>query len=176
MAKINMRENVTHELRDKNGKIKPLWKANFLGRLTGLQFPFMGKWVDKLVVSNIITDAGRAAVAARMMDNGTEAQFDYIAIGTDATAEAVGDTALGAEVTTGGGARAQGTTQRITTDTTNDTLEVILIYTFSSSFALREVGLFNAASGGTMLARQVHGQVSVNNLDQYTVTWRIDVD
>lgn len=129
-----------------------------------------GNYVQELKLSNLVTTAGKAALASRINGSGGEAAFTYIAIGIGTTAAAAGDTALGSEITTGGGARASATVSRTTTTTTNDTARLVLTFTFSSSFAVTEAGAFNAASAGTMANRQVFSAVNVVSSDTLQVT------
>lgn len=143
----------------------------------GLRIPFItGMSVTQLRYANLVTDAGKAGVASRINGAGSEAAFTYIAIGTGAVAAAAADTALGAEITTGGGARASATASRTTTDVTNDTATLVHTFNFTSSFAVTEAGALNAASSGTLLNRQVFSAVNVANGDSLQVTIDIDVD
>lgn len=178
-----LQDNVTYELRDHTGAIKKLFKWNTLGKWLskiGICIPkipvLFGNYVSRMCVSNLITNAGMAGAAARLGSNATEAIFNYIAIGTSATAASVSDTTLGAEITTNGGQRAAGTVSRVTTDVANDTHQVVLTYTFTGSFAIVEAGLLNASSGGVLLARQTFASINVVSGDTLQITWKIDVD
>lgn len=152
-ARMRMRLNVEYVLRGADGAIKHVRR-----------------------VSNLVTNAGMAGVASRINGSGAAAQFDYIAIGTGATAANVADTTLQTEIATNGGQRVLGTTSRVTTDVTNDTARVVATYNFTGSFAVTESGLLNAAAAGTLLARQVFAAINVANGDSLQVTWNIDVD
>ncbi len=181
-GKVKIKENVEYVLRDKNGNIKPLFNPNFLGRFLlkkGLnvpRVPIFGSWKKSLRVSNLVVNAGMAGVASRINGAGAEAAFTYIAIGTGTTAASASDTALVAEIITGGGARAAATASRVTTDVTNDTAQLVVTFNFTASFAVTESGVFNASSGGTMLARQVFSAINVSSGDSLQVTWKFDVD
>lgn len=111
-----------------------------------------GSLVDSWGVNNIVTNAGLAQLASLAGDGGAT-PFAYIAVGTSNTAPAAGQTALSAEITTGGLARAAGTTSRTTTTVTNDTFQITYTWTASASHTVEEVGVFTASSGGTMLSR-----------------------
>ena len=181
---MRIKENVKYVLRDANGNIKPFFRynpvAHFMLEKLGLRLPkikfLSGSYVNELQLSNLITNAGMAAVASRINGSGGEAAFTYIAIGTGTTAAAATDTALETEITTGGGARAAATASRVTTDVANDTAQLVLTYNFTSSFAVTESGVFNDATTGVMLARQVFSAINVVNTDSLQVTWKIDVD
>lgn len=154
-------------------------KSGILNKLSayGLQIPFLtGHSTLSMRGANLITNTGMAGVASRINGSGAEASFTYIAIGTGTTSAVVGDTTLGTEITTGGGARASATASRVTTDVTDDTARLVLTYNFTSTFAVTEAGALNAASVGVLLNRQVFTAVNVVNGDSLQVTIDIDVD
>jgi len=152
-SRFRLRHNMRFVLRDSKGNLKK-------------EFEF----------SNLITNAGVAGVASRINGAGGEAAFDYIALGTGTTTENATDTALEAEITSGGGERASATVSRTTTDVTNDTATNVNTFTFTSSFAITESGVFNASSGGTMLSRKVFSAMNVVSGDALEITWSFDVD
>lgn len=128
----------------------------------------------------VVTNAGKAEIAGLILidTEGALAAFDAIAIGTDATAAAATQTALGAEITTNGGSRRGAgnvTGTRVTTTVTNDTSQLATTFTFTGSFGINEVGVFNNnTSGGTMLLRQVFGSVlNVVNTDTLSLTIKV---
>lgn len=181
--------NVSYILRDKLGKIKPLFVANKKGKrymrehkifdLTTLPEKILaglGSFQNEMNISNLITNTGFAGVASRINGSGAEAAFTYIATGTGTTAANVADTTLETEITTGGGERAAATASRVTTDVTDDTAQLVNTFAFTSSFAVTESGVLNAASVGVLLARQVFSAINVVNGDSLQVTWKFDVD
>src|SRR4051812_36887703 len=103
----------------------------------------------------LVTDAGLAIITNRIIGAGTEPKF--VATGTGATAEAVGQTALVTEVET----RTTGTSSRTTTTKTNDTYHVVGTITATAARALTEGGLFDASTVGNMLARGVHSSIGL---------------
>lgn len=186
-GRLKIKLNVTYRLTDKNGEVKKLFQPNSLFRFLlkknilsphAPKIPFvLGHWSDKMVMSNLVTNAGKAAVAALI--NGATAinSFDYIANGTGTTAAAAGDTALETESVGSGLERAQDASPtRETTDVTNDTAVVNYDFSVTGSVAITECGLLNAASTGILLARQVFSAVNVVNGDTWSPTWKIDVD
>ena len=184
-AKVVLRENVEYVLRDKDGNVKKLFQPNKIGAWLlkhGIVSPtlklsvLLGNYADQMVVSNLVMNVGMAGVASRINGAGAEVAFTYIAIGIGTTAVAAGDTQLDSEITTGGGARAVATASRVTTDVTNDTAQLVLTYNFTDTFAVTESGVLNAASAGTLLARQVFSAVNVVNGDSLQITWKLDVD
>lgn len=151
-GRMRLRHNVEYVVRDRDGNVR-----------------------ERRRVSNLVVNTGKAAVAGLI--NGVVTNFfEHIAIGTGTTAPAAGNTALETEISTNGGQRASGTTSRVTTDTTDDTAQVVVTYNFTGSFAVTESGLFDAISSGTMLARQTFAAINVANGDSLQVTWRVDVD
>ena len=180
--RMRLAENVTYELRDSKGNKKQLFKMNTLGKAVkalGFTVPaiaLFGSMVDKLTVSNLVTNAGFAGVASRINGAGAEAVFNYIAIGIGTTAADVTDTTLESEITTDGGARAVATASRVTTDVSNDTAQLVVTFNFSGSFAITESGVLNDAAAGTLLARQVFSAINVASGDSLQVTWKFDCD
>jgi hypothetical protein len=169
-------------VRDKHGRVKcriggpplgarkPLLKrlAGWAKRLLG-DPPIAPEAVSSLpagiapelgVLRNIITNAGIAEMVKLVFGLGGTA-FGYIAIGTGTAAESATDTALAAEIKRKAASKTQ-TTTTVTGDT------CLLSATFSSAdgltgtSAVTEAGVFNAATGGVLLARKVFSAVNVN--------------
>lgn len=185
-SKVGLQENVEYILKDEKGNVKPLFKANKLYAWLmrkgiasrNLTSPLLGHFVQKLVISNLITTAGVAGIAARINGSGSPAAYTYIALGTGTTGAADADTQLEAEITTAGGARASASVSVVTTDTAGDTAQLVNTFNFTTgaSFAITESGVLNAASTGTLLARQVFSAINVASGDSLQVTWKFDVD
>lgn len=110
--------------------------------------------------SDAYTSAGEAKVID-LMDTVTW----YAAVGIGTTAAAKTDTAL--ENVTGCPARVQ------TTDTqpTDDKLQMVALFAFTSALAITELGILDAASNGTLLQRHVFDPINTVNGDsiQFTV-------
>jgi len=119
---------------------------------------------------NVVTDVGLAQIVKLVFGLGGS-PFKYIAIGTGTTPESVSDTALQSEV-----ARKQASVTQTTTVVANDT--ALLEAMFSSSDGLTgtknisEAGVFDASSGGNLLARKVFSPVPVNFDAGDTITIR----
>lgn len=160
----------------KKGFLSPLWINAWYGSIMS---PFMGSWSNVKLHSNLITDAGRAAVASRINGNGGEAVFASIGQGTGVTAANVADTTLGTEVTANGGAAsgvhvvAAATATRVTTTVTNDTAQFVGTVAETNTIAVTESGVFNATTNGTLLCRQVFTAVNVVNGDSLQFTWKV---
>jgi hypothetical protein len=122
---------------------------------------------------NTIVSAGKAGLASRINGSGAAAAFEYLAVGTNATAVSAGDTTLGAETVGSGLSRVLGTLSRVTTSVTNDTARIATTFTVTGSVAITEIGIFNASSAGTMLCRTVFSALNVQNGDSLTVNYDI---
>ena len=93
--------------------------------------------------------------------------MSHMAVGTNNTAAAAGQTALSAE-----------TARVALTSTTVSTNTVTYAATFGAGTgtgALVEAGILNASSSGTMLCRTVYTTVNKGSSDSMTVTWVITV-
>ena len=122
----------TIEVRDKDGNLK-----------------------DREVVENLIVNTGLAEIAGLVGNTGSPTAFTYLAVGSASTAAAATDTTLETELTDGGLERAAATVTRTTTTATNDTLQLVKTFTVTGTKTVREVGVFNDSSAGTMLSRSV---------------------
>lgn len=116
-------------------------------------------------------DAGLAELAGLCVDTGSPTAFDYIAYGDDTTAHDSTHTTLQ-------GTESQRTqdssTSRTTTNVTNDTAVIDNTFSITSTETIGESGVFNDATTGTMLCRQVLSPTrSVVNGDSWTATWNI---
>ncbi len=100
-----------------------------------------------------LTKTGLAESANLGIDDSSPEYWAYLAIGTGITAFANTQTAL----ITPSGARVAATVSRITTTSgiSNDTMRLTATFDITSSITITEVGIFNATSGGEMLARTV---------------------
>ncbi len=118
-------------------------------------------------INNLVVTAGKALVASRLADAG--AVVSHMAVGTSSTAAAAGNTTLGAEVdrnaltVNGGTVSGTAVTYECTWNAGDGT------------GALTEAGLFNAASGGTMLARTTYAVVNKGSDDIVTIQWVVTI-
>jgi hypothetical protein len=159
-------------VKDKDGKIKyhigapPSKKLEKCGDGHNCDLPTMlsalpAKFQDFYWRKNIITNAGLAAIIRLVFSGLTETKFGYLAIGTGTTSESATDTALQSEVK-----RKAATISQTTTTVTGDT--ALNEATFSSADGLSgtmnisEAGIFNASTGGILLARKVFSAIPIN--------------
>jgi hypothetical protein len=121
---------------------------------------------QEFTVPNLVVDTGLAYIAGRMKDT-SDAAMTHMAVGTDNTAAAAGNTALGSELAI------QALTS--TTVTTNSVAYVATYAAGTGTGALTEAGIFNAASSGTMLCRTVFAVINKGAADSMTVTWTVTI-
>jgi hypothetical protein len=98
-----------------------------------------------------ITDAGILTVAKLINGTDTPAAFTYMATGSGSTAEANAQTALVTENSANGSARAAATCTYEATGVS----KWVKTFEFSGAVTVREIGIFNASSAGTMLLRHL---------------------
>jgi hypothetical protein len=124
-----------------------------------------GQIKDQREIKNLVVTTGKEFIAARMV--GTPTAMSHMALGSNNTAAANGDTALGGEL------------GRVALASATATGAVV---TYTASFpagtatgAVVEAGVFNASSSGTMLCRTVFAVVNKGADDAMSVTWAITV-
>jgi hypothetical protein len=132
-----------------------------------------------LYVPNLVVNTGKTFIASRMV--GTSAAImSHMGIGLDATAEVVGNSTLGTELTVAGGYT--GYSRAAVTGTSSSN-----VVTYTANFpannpsapaggaVLREAGIFNAATAGTMLCRTTFPIVTKLPADALSITWTITI-
>lgn len=119
---------------------------------------------------NVITTVGKDLIASFLVSAAAgTATFTcrYAAVGTDSTAEAVGNTSLGTEL-----ARVSGSVSH-----TSDAL-VTVTATFPSGTgtgAIVEYGLFSSSTGGVMLSRDVESVINKGANDVLTTVFNLTI-
>ena len=123
-----------------------------------------GNVKDERNIKNLIVDSGLNFICDRMKND--ETAMTHMALGSGSTAAAAGDTSLGSQL---------GSREALDSDTVSSNT-----ITYTASFeagdatgAVTEAGIFNAASGGTMLCRTVFAVVNKGADDSLSVTWTI---
>jgi hypothetical protein len=124
-----------------------------------------GNIKEQRSIKNLVVDAGKEFIAARMV--GTPAVMSHMAIGSDSTAANVADTALGTEL------------GRVALASSASAGPVVThTATFGAGVgtgAVVEAGIFNASSAGTMQCRSVFPVVNKGADDGMSITWTITV-
>ena len=118
---------------------------------------------------NLVVTAGKNWVAGRFKDGSIPDEMSHMAIGSADTAAAAGNTALATELnrialTTDGGTVSTNTVQYDASWTSA-----------APAYAIKEAGIFNAATGGTMLARTTFAVINKGTDDTISITWTITV-
>ena len=120
---------------------------------------------DERDIDNLVVDAGLDHIAARIKD-ATETAMTHYAVGSGSTAAAAADTDLGSIL----GSRV---TLTSTTVTDNEVAYVADFGAGVSTGAITEAGVFNASTGGTMLARVVFSTINKAADDTLQITHTI---
>jgi hypothetical protein len=129
-----------------------------------LTYGFDGPVLDRVHGHNVVCTNGKEFLASFLSSAVAGAStftMKYVAIGTDATAEAAANTALGTEV-----ARQTGTASYVSGQIFQVTA------TFASGVgtgSIVEYGLFSSSTGGTMLSRDTESAVAKGANDVLTV-------
>lgn len=129
----------------------------------------IGKRVVTTAGVNYMRDDFNAATGGADIGN-----FKYHACGTGAVAEAITDTALGAECTTAlnpDSTRAVGSQS----GATSKTYVTVGTLTFDAGAAITEHGLFSAASAGTLWDRTVFAAINVVAADSIQFTYTLTI-
>ena len=120
-----------------------------------------------MATGTAVTTAGLIEVCKLMTGVAADA-FTYVALGTDDTTPAAGDTTLGAEITTAGGERVVADTHEY--QATNKAVWVEE-FTFSDTLGIKECGVLNAAEAGDLLVHHVFAAtINVVSTDTLTLT------
>lgn len=128
--------------------------------------------IERSSVNNLIVNAGKAQLAL-LAGDASAVPFTYLELGTSTTAVAASQTALQAAITDSGLARAAATVSRTTTNVTNDTLTLTYMWTASGTKTIEEIGIFNAASTGTMLGRALTTSKPLVSGETITATYNV---
>jgi hypothetical protein len=133
-----------------------------------------GKVLARRHFFNVMTTTGKTALATALAANinsATQSTWKYMGVGTGVTAAAAGDTALQTELAGSGYARVASTV-------TSSTNVLQFVATFGSgnpttSVAVTEAGLFDAATVGTMYNHQVFSAINRVSADSLQITVQV---
>ena len=129
-----------------------------------------GELKQRLVGSNVICTNGKEFLASFLYSAAVAAStftMKYVAIGTDSTAEAAAQTALGIET-----ARTTATVSYVS----NQIYQVTATFAAGTGTgAVVEYGLFSSSSAGTMLARDTEAVINKGAGDSLTVVAQISI-
>ena len=125
-----------------------------------------GNIKDERNIKNLIVDTGLNFICDRMKDD--ETVMTHMALGSGTTAAAAGDTSLESQL----GSRE---TLDSSTVSANTITYVASFEAGDATGAVTEAGIFNAASGGTMLCRVTFSVVNKAADDTLSVNWQISL-
>jgi hypothetical protein len=120
-------------------------------------------------IDNLVVTTGKGFVAASMLKttSNSPAAMTHMAIGSNTTDPAAGDTTLGTEL------------GRVTLTSAEVSGAVVTyIATFpagTGTGAVVEAGILNAGSGGTLLCHTEFAVVNKGSADAITITWTVTV-
>lgn len=143
-------------------------KLKATGMVHIIQKDSFGKIIKEFETPNLVVTTGKNYIAEKMVaTTNSPVSMTHMAIGTDTTTPAVGDTALGTQ------------TGRVSLSASSVTDNAI---TYTATFpagtgdgAITEAGIFNASSGGTMLCRTTFPVVNKASGDTIAITWVVTV-
>lgn len=121
---------------------------------------------DKREIKNLVVTAGKSWIAGRML-SASASVMTHLAVGTSNTVASASNTALISQL-----ARVALTSSTITG---NQITYNAFIPSGTGTGILREAGIFNAATSGTMLCRTVFSDVNKDASDTLTVNWTITI-
>ena len=127
-----------------------------------------GKLKDSRDVNNLVVTAGKGFISGRMITASVPI-MSHMALGSGTTAPAAGDTALESILGV-----------RELLDTGTSPAAGVVLYTSSfevgeATGAVTEAGVFNGASGGTMLCRTTFPTINKSATDTLSITWTITI-
>lgn len=119
---------------------------------------------------NVVTTVGKEFVASFLKSAAAAASTftaRYMAIGTDATAEAVGNTTLGTEL-----ARVSG----VVSYTSGGIYEVVATFASGTGTgAIVEYGLLSSSAAGTLVSRDTEAVINKGANDSLTITYQLTI-
>ncbi|WP_337102343.1 hypothetical protein [Paenibacillus sp. YIM B09110] len=132
-----------------------------------------GVVVERGERDNIITTVGKNALATLLNSASAGTSLvTHIGFGSSTTAVAVGDTALGTELSGGGYARVAVTRS----NPSGNVIQYVATLTGLTGVTVQEAGLFSAATSGTLFAHQLTGAVALTAAaDSLQITWQVTV-
>lgn len=140
--------------------------SGVIGEVTFTIYNSNNEIIEKFHRPNLVVALGKAFIASRMIGV-TSGVMSHMALGSNSTTAVNGDSTLGTEL------------GRVVL-TSASSLDNVVTYTatFGAGIAtggIQEAGLFNAPSGGIMLARTTFPVVNKSPTDILAVSWTVTV-
>lgn len=133
-----------------------------------------GNLKDKFEIDNTVTNTGKVALAT-LIQGGASARFLRLALDADSTAAAAANTALGSEITSPSLKRVLSTNTLATVNVSNDTSQLVHTFSSTATQAVYGVGVFDSATGGTMISRTTFAAKNLVSGDSLQVTHKLTV-
>ena len=131
-----------------------------------------GSLKEDVLIKNLVVNVGLSWISSRMLDN-TSQVVSHMGVGTSSTATAAAQTTLIAEA---GTRAAISAATCVTTNVANDAVQYVATFDANNPVgltAITEAGLFNASTGGSMIARTVFPVINKDVDDSLAITWKI---
>jgi hypothetical protein len=137
-----------------------------------------GQVISTMERDNVITTVGKNSLASLLNSASAGTSLvTHIGFGTSSTAVAATDTTLGTELTTGtySGYARQAVTR---SNPSGNVIRYVATLTGGTGNpTIQEVGLFNAATSGTLFAHQLTGAVNLASAsDSLQITWDVTLN
>lgn len=121
-------------------------------------------------MADVLTNVGEEWAASRLLGSGSlNIAATHGGMGTNATAAAKGDTALGVEVETRGAV-----TPTLTGSGATAKAQYVWTQTATATRAIVEAGLFSASSAGSMFTSHDFATINLNSGDSIQFTLTLD--
>ena len=128
-----------------------------------------GQVKDERDLKNLVVDTGLNFIVNRMKD-ATASVMSHMSLGDQDTAAVAGNSTLASEIS---GSRVALSSTAITANN-----QITYVANFAAGVgtgAVKESGIFNGSTGGTMLCRTTFPVVNKQAGDSMTVTWTVTV-
>jgi hypothetical protein len=127
-----------------------------------------GRFKARRTIKNLVVTAGKNHIADQLSASPGQAAMSHMEIGSDGTAPAAGNTALGTPID-----------RNALTSRTDSGNVVTYVGDWAAgdgtSSDIEEAGIFNAASSGTMLARATFTLINKGASDTLKITWTVTI-
>ena len=145
--------------------MKALDSLKFAGRLNIVLADKDGNIKEQREETNLVVNAGLNFICDRM-EGTSQNVMSHMGVGSSSAAPTAGDTDLGSLL---------GSRELVdTTDVSANTIQYSCTFEAGDGTGgIQEAGIFNAASGGTMLCRTTFDVVNKQADDTMTITWTI---
>lgn len=162
---LNLTDNVSIKMNSVDS-LDGVEVMKVVGKVEGILLNEKGEVKERFKAHNLIVNTGKNGIAAQLMSTPDIGKPSYMGIGSGSTAPAVGDTTLVSELTT------SGTRAAITTTRSGNV--VSFVATFGAGVGtgtVREAGIFNASTGGSMYSRVTFSDINKGASDTLQLTW-----